>query len=186
MVAQNDSADPDRDWASVGRPAGDAEVKIAPLDTELGPDVGELLIKSSSMMQGYLGDAAANAQAFDHGWFRSGDLASLDADGRIFIRGRSKLLIEVSGYKIDPIEVEDTLAAHPAIAESAVAGIPDTRSGNRLRAYVVRRGDVSEDEILRHARTLLSIQKVPAEIAFLDELPKSPTGKLLRAKLREL
>ena len=104
---------------------------------------------------------------------------------QIFIKGRSKLLIEVSGYKIDPIEVEDALAAHPAIAESAVAGIPDPRSGNRLRAYVVRRSDVSEDEIIRHVRARLSVQKVPAEIAFLDALPKSPTGKILRARLKD-
>jgi long-chain acyl-CoA synthetase len=186
MVSHNASADPDASWASVGRPAGDAEVRIAPLDTELGPDVGELLIRSPSVMQGYLGEAEANAQAFDDGWFRSGDLASLDEEGRIFIRGRSKLLIEVSGYKIDPIEVEETLAAHPAIAESVVAGIPDPRSGNRLRAYVVRQSDVSEDEIIRHVRARLSIQKVPAEIAFLDALPKSPTGKVLRARLKEL
>ncbi len=101
--------------------------------------MGELLVRSSSLMKGYLNDAAANAEAFDDGWFRSGDLATLDEAGRIFIKGRSKLLIEVSGYKIDPIEVEDTIARHPAVAELAVAGVPDDRSGNRLRAYVVRR-----------------------------------------------
>jgi len=182
MVSHNDSDDPDTDWASVGRPAGDAEVRIAPMDDS---DIGELLIRSSSLMQGYLGDHMANEQAFDDGWFRSGDLASLDDEGRIFIKGRSKLLIEVSGYKIDPIEVEDTIAAHPAVAELAIAGIPDGRSGNRLRAYVVRSGDVSKDEIVSFARARLSVQKVPAEIEFLDALPKSPTGKILRAKLME-
>ncbi len=186
MVAHNDADDPDATWASVGTPAGDAEVRIAPVDTGLGDEVGELLIRSSSVMQGYLDDTAANAQAFDDGWFRSGDLASLDDDGHIYIKGRSKLLIEVSGYKIDPIEVEDTLAAHPAVAELAIAGVPDARNGNRLRAYVVRRDKVSEDEIVRYARARLSSQKVPTEIAFLDALPRSPTGKLLRAKLQEL
>jgi long-chain acyl-CoA synthetase len=186
FVAHNNSADPDTSWASVGPPAGDAQVRIAPMDTGLGGDVGELLIRSSSVMQGYLDDPAANAQAFDDGWFRSGDLASLDEDGRIYIKGRSKLLIEVSGYKIDPIEVEDTLAAHPAVAELAIAGVPDARSGNRLRAYVVKKDEVSEDEIVRYARARLSSQKVPTEIAFLDALPRSPTGKLLRAKLLEL
>ncbi len=119
----------------------------------------------------------------EQGWFRTGDLASLDEAGRIHIRGRRKLLIEVSGYKIDPIEVEDVLAAHPAIAESAVIGVPDSRSGNRLRAYVVKSGAITEDEIVRHARGRLSAQKVPTEIAFLDALPRSPTGKLLRAQL---
>ena len=185
MVAHNDAADPDATWASVGAPAGDAEVRIAPMDTGLGDDVGELLIRSSSVMEGYLDEPTANAQAFDDGWFRSGDLASLDEEGRIYLKGRSKLLIEVSGYKIDPIEVEDTLAAHPAVAELAVAGVPDPRNGNRLRAYIVRRNELSEDEIVRYARARLSSQKVPTEIAFLDALPRSPTGKLLRAKLSE-
>jgi long-chain acyl-CoA synthetase len=186
MVSHNNAADPEASWNSVGAAAGDAQVRIAPADTGLGDDVGELLICSSSVMQGYLNDDAANAQAFDDGWFRSGDLASIDEAGRITIRGRSKLLIEVSGYKIDPIEVEDTLAAHPAVAELAVAGVPDARNGNRLRAYVVKKTEVSEDEIVRYARSRLSSQKVPTEIAFLDALPRSATGKLLRAKLLEL
>lgn len=183
MVSHNDADDVEATWTSVGRPAGDAQVRIAPFETGLGAEVGELMVRSSSLMQGYLGDDAANASSFEDGWFRTGDLASLDEAGRLHIRGRRKLLIEVSGYKIDPIEVEDVLAAHPAIAESAVVGIPDSRSGNRLRAYVVRAAEITEDEIVRHARERLSIQKVPTEIAFLDALPKSPTGKLLRAQL---
>ena len=92
MVSHNNSADADATWASVGPPAGDAQVRIAPFDTELGRGVGELELRSSSLMAGYLGEAAANAQAFDDGWFRTGDLASLDEEGRIVIRGRSKLL----------------------------------------------------------------------------------------------
>ena len=183
MVSHNDSDDPDADWASVGRPAGDAQVRIAPAE---GDDVGELLVRSSSMMKGYLNDKASNHEAFDEdGWFRSGDLATLDEEGRIFIKGRSKLLIEVSGYKIDPIEVEDIIARHPAVAELAIAGVPDGRNGNRLRAYVVRKDEVTKDEIVSFARARLSTQKVPAEVEFLDALPKSPTGKILRAKLME-
>jgi len=157
-----------------------------PVATDLGPETGELEIKSSSLMRGYLGDAPANAQAFDGGWFRSGDLATLDAEGRIVIRGRTKLLIEVSGYKIDPIEVEETLTGLTAISDVAVAGLPDSRAGNRLVAYVVKGADISADEILRHARSRLSVQKVPAEIAFVEALPRSSTGKLLRARLKDL
>lgn len=186
FVAHNSSANPDTTWASVGAPAGDAQVRIAPMETDLGADVGELEIKSSSLMQGYLGDVGANAEAFDGDWFRSGDLALLDEAGRIVIKGRSKLLIEVSGYKIDPIEVEDTLVDLPAVAEAAVAGLPDSRSGNRLVAFVVRGAEITADDIIRHARSRLSVQKVPVEIAFVDALPRSPTGKLLRAKLRDL
>ena len=186
FVSQNSDADPDTTWASVGRPAGDAEVRIAPMESPAGQGVGELLIRSSSLTQGYLHAPAANAGAFDDGWFRSGDLASLDEEGRIFIWGRSKLLIEVSGYKIDPIEVEDALGGHPAVAELAVAGVPDPRTGNRLRAYVVKKDGVSEDEIIRYARGRLSSHKVPSEVSFVDVLPRSPTGKLLRTRLVEL
>lgn len=186
MVAHNTSPDPDATWASVGRPAGDARVRIAPFDSDFGPGVGELEVRSSSLMRGYLGDDAANFQGFDGDWFRTGDLALLDEEDRIVIRGRSKLLIEVSGYKIDPIEVEETLMTLPAVAEAAVAGLPDPRSGNRLVAFVVKGADVSADELIRYARTKLSVQKVPAEIAFIDALPKSPTGKVLRALLKEL
>lgn len=186
MFAHNNSADIDSSWASVGRPAGDARVRISPFDTEFGPSVGEMEIWSSSLMVGYLDDAVANAQSFDEGWFRTGDLASLDEEGRIFIRGRSKLLIEVSGYKIDPIEVEETLMTLPAVAEAAVAGLPDGRNGNRLIAFVVKEADVSAAELIRYAQERLSVQKVPAEIAFIDALPRSSAGKVLRARLREL
>lgn len=186
MFSHNDSADPDATWASVGRPAGDGRVRIVPFDTEFGPSVGEMELRSSSLMRGYLDDSAADAQAFDEGWFRTGDLASLDDEGRIFIHGRSKLLIEVSGYKVDPLEVEETLMELPAVAEAAVAGFPDPRSGNRLIAFVVKAADVSADELIRHVRERLSVQKVPAEITFLDALPRSAAGKLLRARLRGL
>jgi acyl-CoA synthetase (AMP-forming)/AMP-acid ligase II len=186
MVSHNNAADADATWASVGPPAGDAEVRIAPADTASGEGVGELLVRSSSLMQGYLADTAATTQAFEGRWFRTGDLASLDDEGCITIKGRIKLLIEISGYKVDPIEVEDALGAHPAVAELAVAGIADGRSGNRLRAYLVRKDVVTEDELLRFARERLSVQKVPSEVVFLEALPKSPTGKLLRSKLQEL
>ncbi|MBU3065709.1 acyl--CoA ligase [Nocardia sp. NEAU-G5] len=188
MFSHNNSADPDASWASVGKPAGDGRVRIVPSETEFGPSVGEMELKSSSLTRGYLGDAAANAEAFDEGWFRTGDLASLDEEGRIFIRGRSKLLIEVSGYKVDPIEVEETLMSSPAVAEAAVAGLPDpdARNGNRLIAFVVKGADVSADELIRYTRERLSVQKVPAEIAFIDALPRSSAGKVLRARLREL
>ncbi|MFI9534944.1 class I adenylate-forming enzyme family protein [Nocardia fusca] len=186
MVAHNDSADPDSSWASVGKPAGDARVRIVPFDTEFGPSVGEMEIRSSSLMRGYLNDDVANAEAFDEGWFRTGDLASLDDEGRIFIRGRSKLLIEVSGYKVDPIEVEETLMTLPAVAEAAVAGLPDGRNGNRLIAFVVKAADVSAEELIRYAQKRLSVQKVPTEVAFIDALPRSSAGKVLRGRLREL
>ena len=161
----------------------------AALAREPEAPIGYTQIAMAYGRKGDLADAdlaAANAAYLrgDHKTAR--DLASLDDEGRIFIRGRSKLLIEVSGYKIDPIEIEETLMALPAVAEAAVAGLPDPRNGNRLVAFVVKEASISADEVLRYAREKLSVQKVPAEIAFIDSLPKSPTGKLLRARLREL
>lgn len=183
MVAHNDAADVDRLWNSVGRPVGDAQVRIAPVGGE--PDTGELLVKSSSLASGYLGDEEASA-AFADGWFRSGDLARLDGDGNLFIIGRIKLLIEVSGFKIDPIEVEDVLQLHPAVAEAVIVGTrPAPNADQRLKAFVVRKQDVSSEELIRFLRERLSVQKVPTLIAFRDELPKSSAGKVLRGQLSE-
>lgn len=186
MVSHNDSDDIDRLWDSVGKPAGDARVRIAPMDTGLGADVGELMVKSSSMTRGYLGEDQINAAAFPDGWFMTGDLARLDDEGNIFIMGRSKLLIEVSGFKIDPIEVEEALQRHPAVAEAVVVGVRDTRRGEqRLKAFVVRADEVSPDKLIRYLREHLSVQKVPTLIEFRDELPKSSAGKVMRSRLSE-
>ena len=184
MISHNDAEDIDVLWDSVGRPAGDAEVRIAPRDTGLGDDVGELMVRSSSLTAGYLGEDEANRASFEDGWLLTGDLARLDADGRIFIKGRSKLLIEVSGYKIDPFEVEEVLQLHPAVAEAAVVGArPSPGAAAQLKAFVVRDGDVAPDQLIRFARERLSTQKVPSLVAFVDALPKSSTGKILRGKL---
>src|SRR5690606_4871264 len=95
FVSHNEAGDADALWNSVGRPAGDAAVKLDPMDTTFGPDVGELLIRSSSVTAGYLDEPEANAASFSDGWLRSGDLARIDPAGNIFIVGRSKLLIEI-------------------------------------------------------------------------------------------
>lgn len=186
MVSHNDAEDLDRLWASVGRPACDAEVRIAPMDTGLGPDVGELMVRSSSLTSGYLGEDQVNAQSFQHGWLMTGDLARLDEDGNIFIVGRTKLLIEVSGFKIDPIEVEETLQLHPSVAEAVVVGVRVARHAEqRLKAFVVRREAVSEEQLIRFLRQRLSVHKVPTLIEFRDALPKSSAGKVMRSRLSE-
>lgn len=184
MFAHNDSPDPDATWNSVGRPAGDGRARIAALGG-LPPGVGELLVRSSSLFSGYSGDDLANAASFEDGWLRSGDLARMDEEGNLYIVGRSKLLIEVAGYKIDPIEVEAVLTRHPAVAEAVVVGLKDSRGGQRLKAVVVRQDDVAPDVLVRFMRAELSEQKVPTVIEFRDALPKSSAGKVLRSALVE-
>lgn len=186
MVSHNDADDVERLWNSVGRPAGDAQVRIAPLDTVDAPDMGELMVRSSSLTSGYLGEDDVNDAAFAGGWFRTGDLARLDSEGNLFILGRIKLLIEVSGFKIDPIEVEDVLQLHPAVAEAVVVGVRVARNAEqRLKAFVVRKDRVSSEDLIRFLRERLSVQKVPTLMEFRDELPKSSAGKVLRGQLSE-
>lgn len=185
MVSHNDAADIDGLWASVGKPAGDAEVRINS-EGGLAPGAGELMVRSSSLTSGYLGEAEANAASFRDGWLRTGDIARLDEDGNVFILGRSKLLIEVSGFKVDPIEVEETLQLHPAVAEAAVVGVRlSPHADLRLKAYVVRHQEVAPEQLIRFLRERLSAHKVPALIEFRDALPRSSAGKVMRGRLSE-
>lgn len=184
-IAANLSAD-ETLWDSVGLPVGDVSIEILPADSAMTPGVGEILIRSPATTRGYLDDASANAAAFDHGGFVSGDLGRLDQHGNVFITGRSKLILEVAGHKVDPVEIEDVLAAHPAVEEAVVVGVPHPRTGEqRLKAVVVRRGDASADMLLRHSRGLLSAHKVPDIVEFRDQIPRSAAGKVLRGKLME-
>ncbi|HQZ13543.1 MAG TPA: class I adenylate-forming enzyme family protein [Devosia sp.] len=184
MFSHNDNADIEATWNSVGRPAGDGRARLAAVGG-LPPGVGELLVRSSSLFTGYAGDDASNAVSFEDGWLRSGDLARLDNDGNLYIVGRSKLLIEVAGFKIDPIEVEAVLARHPAVSEAVVIGLKDGRGGQRLKALVVPRDEVAPEALVRFMRAELSEQKIPTLIEFRDALPKSTAGKILRSALVE-
>jgi long-chain acyl-CoA synthetase len=185
-VAFNRAEDPEPIWDSVGQPVGDTQVEVVPSDNPLGPEYGELVFSSASLTRGYLGQESLNAQAFAGGRFHTGDLGRIDPDGNIFIKGRSKLIIEVAGHKVDPLEVEEVLLMHPAVAEAVVVGLPDPRTGEqRLKAAIVRAGEIAPDALIGFARERLSAQKVPALVEFRDEIPKSATGKILRGKLIE-
>jgi len=105
-VAFNRAEDPEPAWDSVGRPVGDTVVEVIPVENPLGPDYGELAFRSSSLTKGYLGEDKLNAAAFGTGRFMTGDLGRLDAEGNVYIKGRSKLIIEVAGHKVDPFEIE--------------------------------------------------------------------------------
>lgn len=186
FVAHNTQADPDATWASVGPAAGDAQVRIDPVESDLGPDVGELLVRSLSLTSGYLDEPDLNSRALADGWLRTGDLATLDQAGNITIRGRSKLLIEVAGFKIDPIEVEAALQTHPAVAEAVVVGVRAGRDGaTQLKAFIVPSDHVSADLLVRHTRQRLSQHKVPTLFEFREDLPRSSAGKVLRSQLAQ-
>jgi long-chain acyl-CoA synthetase len=177
---------------SVGMPLPDVEVRI--VDPEGGArlpagEVGEVLIRAPQLMAGYWDDpeeTAATVRTHDGGrWLHTGDLGYLDTDGYLFIVDRLKDLIKTHGYQVWPREIEEVLAAHPAVAEVGVAGVPDQAKGEVAKAWVVlrpgRRADA--EELRAFCRERLAPYKVPATVEFRAELPKSMVGKVLRRAL---
>ena len=122
-----------------------------------------------------------------NGWLYTGDLAKMDEDGFFYIVGRKKDLIIASGYNVYPIEVEEVLYSHPKILEAAVFGVPDPYRGETVKAVVVlKEKDVmTEEEIINFCRERLAAYKVPRRVTFIDELPKTAVGKILKRKLKE-
>jgi long-chain acyl-CoA synthetase len=185
-IAFNDHGDPDATWDSVGQPAPRLTMTLEPAENPFGPEVGEIVVASPAVTRGYLDAPEVNARTLRNGKFYTGDLGTFDMDGNVYIKGRSKLIIEVAGHKVDPFEIEEVLGMHPAVAEAVVVGIPDARTGEqRLKAVVVRAAEESPDALIRFCRERLASQKVPAVVEFRDEIPKSATGKILRGKLME-
>lgn len=186
FLAANLDADPVSTFASVGSGIGEVDFAIVDDEGELLPtgDVGEVTVASPAMTNGYADLPEVNAVAFAGGRFQTGDLGSLDADGRLTIAGRKKLLIEVGGYKVDPIEVEDVVEAHPKVAEAVVVGVPGKGPGEEVvKAVVVPSGELGEREVTDFCRERLANYKVPQLVELRDEIPKSPLGKVLRKYL---
>jgi acyl-CoA synthetase (AMP-forming)/AMP-acid ligase II len=150
--------------------------------------VGEVWVRSDQVTGGYWNKPAESAAVLPGGgWFRSGDAGYLDEEGFLFLTDRIKDMIVTGGENVYPIEVEDALAAHPAVADVAVIGVPDERWGETVKAIVVRHpgAEVTEDELLSFARERLAGFKRPRSVDFIDVLPRNPTGKLLKKVLRE-
>jgi long-chain acyl-CoA synthetase len=149
-------------------------------------DPGEIVIRGPNVFQGYWRRDEESAAAIRDGWFRTGDVAYRDDDGYLFIVDRSKDLIIVSGFNVFPKEVEEAVADHPKVAECAVIGVPDDRTGEAVKALVVlKRGEeTTELDILEHCRTRLARFKLPRDVEFVDSLPRHVTGKVLRRRLR--
>jgi len=175
---------------SIGRPIWGVEVRVVdesdkPLPP--GPDnVGEIVIRGHNVMKGYYKQPDATAQAFRGGWFHSGDLAYVDDDGYLFIVDRKKDLVIRGGYNVYPREIEEVLFAHPAVAEAAVVGKPDGKLGEEVLAFVVLKpgATVTPDEIIVYCKERLAAYKYPRHVQITEELPKGPTGKILKQELR--
>lgn len=172
-----------------GRPIADVEVAI--VDGEGGrvpPGTdGAILVRGYNVMKGYLDDPEATAETVRDGWLDTGDRGRVDERGNITITGRTKEMFVVGGFNVYPAEVENVLARHDAVAESGVVGVPDERMGEVGRAYVrLRPGrTATRDELVAHCRERLANFKVPKEVVFVDDLPKTASGKIWRVKLKE-
>ncbi|MFB0561082.1 MAG: long-chain fatty acid--CoA ligase [Candidatus Lokiarchaeia archaeon] len=177
---------------SIGIPMVDTDVKIVDVDTgeKLPPgEVGELMIRGPQVMKGYWKNPDKTEETIEDGWLHTGDLAYMDEKGYFYISGRQKDIIKYKGYKVLPDEVEDKLYDHPAILECAVIGVPDPEIGETIKAFVVIREDykrkITEQEIINWAKNELAGYKYPRIVEFIDKVPRTAIGKVLRRALRE-
>ncbi|MCW2824470.1 MAG: long-chain-fatty-acid--CoA ligase [Aeromicrobium sp.] len=175
---------------SIGVPIPGVEMKLINddwSDVEPGPDaVGEIAIKGHNVMKGYHDRPEATAEAIKDGWFRSGDLAKKDEDGFYYIVDRSKDMIIRGGFNVYPREIEEVLMEHPAVSLVAVIGVPHESHGEEIKAVVVKEkdhDDVTEADLVAWAKEQLAAYKYPRVVEFLDELPMTSTGKILKREL---
>lgn len=172
---------------SCGRPALHVETRVVDDDMrDIAPgEIGEVVHRSPHLMSGYWNDPERTAAAFEGGWFHSGDLATIDAQGYITIVDRKKDMIKSGGENISSREIEEAIYTHAGVAEVAVIGLPDPRWIEVVTAFVVpRAGGVGADELLDHCRARLSPFKVPKRIVLVESLPRNASGKILKRELR--
>jgi feruloyl-CoA synthase len=155
---------------------------------EAGPgETGEIWLRADSMMKGYFKDPEASARAFTRGWYRTGDVVRVDADGYLFIVDRTKDMISVGGENVYSKAVEDVLTSHPGVAQAAVVGRPHPEWGETVVAFVVpaKGAEVGEEDLRIFLADKLAGYEVPREFRFVESLPITPTGKVMKFKLRE-
>jgi len=175
----------------IGIPFPDTDARIANADDpaqEVPPgEIGELAIRGPQVMKGYWNQAEETSMVLRDGWLLTGDIARMDEDGYFFIVDRKKDMILASGFNVYPREVEEVLFMHPAVAEAAAIGMPDPYRGETVKAFVVLKAGMSatEDEIVAFCKERLAPFKVPKQVEFAKDLPKSLVGKVLRRELRE-
>jgi long-chain acyl-CoA synthetase len=174
---------------SVGLPVWGVDIRVADREDKDVPvgEQGEILVRGHNVMKGYLGRPDATAEALRGGWFHTGDVGRLDEDGYLFITDRVKDMIVRGGFNVYPREVEEVLMTHPAVSLAAVVGVPDERSGEEIKAFVVRAdgAELSEDELVGWAKGEMANYKYPRLVTFVDELPMNATGKILKRELRD-
>jgi long-chain acyl-CoA synthetase len=182
------SVETDAPFGSVGIPVPGLEVRLVDDDGDdvLVGDSGEVMIKGPNVFAGYWNNAEATADVLIDGWLKTGDVATVDDAGHLFLVDRVKDLIIVSGFNVYPAEVEEVLMLHPSIDACAVVGVPHPYSGEAVKAYVVtvKGASVEEDEIIDFCAQRLARYKCPAKVWFVDEVPQGMGGKVLRRALR--
>ena len=172
---------------SIGLPVPSTDIRV--VDEQGSPlaagEIGELQIKGPQVMAGYYNQPEETAKVLKDGWLSTGDMAFMEPDGYFRIVDRKKDMILVSGFNVYPNEIEDVIAAHPKVMECCAIGIPNEKSGEVVKLFVVKKDkSLTEAEVLEYAREHMTNYKIPKEIVFLDELPKSNVGKILRKELR--
>jgi long-chain acyl-CoA synthetase len=188
-VASFNHPDKERKVGSIGTPIEGVEMKVVDDDGNEVPqgEVGEIAIRGHNVMKGYWNRPEATDEVLsEDGWFRTGDMAKVDEDGYFYIVDRKKELIIRGGYNVYPREIEEVLYEHPAIAEAAVVGVPDSEMGEEVgAAVVVKSGEhLDADAIKEYCKEQVAAYKYPRKIWFPDELPKGPTGKILKKELK--
>lgn len=173
---------------TIGIPIPSTDVRILSEENTICAtgEVGELQVKGPQVMKGYYKMYTETENVLKDGWLKTGDMATMDADGYCRIVDRKKDMILVSGFNVYPNEIEDVVALHPKVMEVAAIGIPNEKSGECVKIFVVKKDkSCSEGELLAYCKENLTGYKVPREIEFRDELPKSPVGKIIRRKLKD-
>jgi long-chain acyl-CoA synthetase len=187
-VASFNPRNRERKPGSIGTPIEGVEMKVVDDDdNEVAPgEVGEIVIRGHNVMKGYWRRPEATAEAIKDGWFHTGDMARVDKDGYFFIVDRKKDLIIRGGYNVYPREVEEVLYEHPAVAEAAVVGVPHDELGEEVAAAVaLKEGQrVDVDELRAYVKEQVAAYKYPRTIWLVDELPKGPTGKILKREIQ--
>ncbi len=174
---------------SIGLPLPDVDCRIVSIENgqverEVGGE-GELLIRGPQVMSGYFNNPIESAAALADGWLHTGDIARMDEEGYFYISGRIKDLIKVHGMQVWPTEVEVVLSQHPSVKECAVAGVPDDKAGERVKAWVILQADkqLTIEELRDFCRNRIAAYKIPSELSIRSSLPKTPVGKVLRREL---
>ncbi|WP_286267463.1 AMP-binding protein [Thalassotalea atypica] len=172
---------------TIGIPAASTDIRLVTdegKDAEFG-EPGEMWVKGPQVMQGYYNRPDATAEVLEDGWLKTGDIATVDTDGHFTIVDRKKDMIIVSGFNVYPNEIEEVIVMHEGILEAAAIGIPCEATGELVKVYIVKTDpEIDENAVIEHCHKYLTNYKVPKQVEFIDEMPKTNVGKILRKELR--